>query len=143
MEKEKRKRIALSELSPRQIISLILFLALLFGGLFGGVFLLLNTVLSPVIARGDDFLTALQEERFEDAYAFLTSETQALVSLEGFQATFAPMQIESWSYNQRSVKNGIGLLRGSITIDGQAQNLSLMFQQEAGTWQIVTYSFGN
>jgi len=94
-----------------------------------------------VAATADSFMQAIQEDRFEDAYALMTLELQDEVDMDNFVESFDPMEIESWSFSSRNVENNLGSVSGTASIDGSAYVVNLGFVNADGEWLINAYNF--
>src|SRR5689334_14305281 len=97
---------------PGKVIALVL------GGLaILGVtlFFILRSALGPLVESGDAFMGALRDGDYVQAYSQTAPELQrSLGSAEGLSVTVTDYRPASWSWSQRSVRNGTGYLSGSV-----------------------------
>src|SRR5690348_8000461 len=117
------------------VAGLVVLCLVVVGAIIGAAFFLTG----DVAKAGDDFMQAIKEGRFEDAYAMMDEQAQDQVDLEGFTATWAGL--ESWSFSNRQVNNDAGQLDGTAVFAGETYNIVLLLQKTGDTWQIDGYDF--
>jgi hypothetical protein len=112
-------------------------------GFVAVLFLVLNTVLAPVVDRGDSFMTALKDQDYQAAYDQCSSTLQAeLGSVENLQTMMQGIQPETWSYSTRSLRNGEGRLEGTVKlVDGREMDFTLRLDEEGDQWKISAFGF--
>lgn len=118
-------------------------------GLLGAVIAAFVTILlvvlgnltQPVVTAGDAFMTALKTGNYTQAYALCTPELQKeLGNVSGMTTMLESDQPSQWSWTSRSIRNGVGLLDGSITYtDGKAGTVHLVLNQVGSDWKIVSF----
>lgn len=126
-------------LRPWHIILIVLGGLVLFGG---GLFAILSWALGPMIQNGDSFMAALRDRQFEQAYALTTPSLQREVGdaarMGGMIGAYQPAE---WSWSERSVRNSVGRLEGSVTYSGgRSGRVRLQLQQVDGQWRVEAYS---
>ena len=106
------------------------------------LFLILSRVLGPLVESGNQFMGALGAGDFPRAHALATPALQQQIGdAQSWGATIGRYQPAEWSWSQRSVRNGIGLLEGSVTYrGGHAGRARLQFHQVDGQWRVASYS---
>ncbi len=124
---------------PWHIVLMVLGGLALFGG---GLFLILSWALGPMVRSGDDFMGALRDRQFERAYALTTPALQREVGdaarMGGSIGTYQPAD---WSWSQRSIRNGVGRLEGSVTYSGERSGrVRLQLREVDGQWRVEAYS---
>lgn len=109
---------------------------------FGGAILVAT---QPVVDAGDAFMTALQNEDYEAAYALcspaLQSEIGAVENLQTLleQGGVAPT---SWSFSSRSIENNTGSVSGTATMeDGSTLDVALNFTKSGDDWLVEGFDF--
>lgn len=107
----------------------------------GLLFAIVMTTTQGVASTGDAFMTALQEQNLDDAYALFAPDLQSEVSYADFETTFGGVALSEWSFNSREVENNLGRVSGSATIDDNAFNVRLEFINTDEGWQILGYDF--
>lgn len=105
------------------------------------LFFILSRALGPLIDSGDRFMGALRDGDFQAAHALATPALQREVGDAGrWGATIGAWQPAEWSWSQRSVRNGIGRLEGSVTFrGGNAGRAQLQLHQIDGEWRVAAY----
>ena len=81
------------------------------------LYFVLSAVLTPIVASGDDFLTAVRDGDFERAYSLTTPALrQELGDARRMAETAGAYRPQSWSWSQRRMRNGIGTVgrRGDL-----------------------------
>ena len=125
-------------LRPWHIVLIVLGGLALFGG---GLYAILSWALGPMVQSGDDFMAALRDRQFDGAYALTTPALQREVGdaarMGGSIGVYQPAE---WSWAQRSVRNGVGRLEGSVTYrGGQSGRAQLQLDQVDGQWRVSAY----
>lgn len=114
------------------------------GGLmvFGvALFLILRTALGPVTEAGDNFMGALRDGNYPQAYALAAPDLQqTLGSAERLGATTGAYRPLQWSWSTRSVRNGYGKLGGSATYQsGNNGTAELRLVKVDGQWRVNAF----
>lgn len=124
---------------PWHIVLMVLGGLALFGG---GLFLILSWALGPMVRSGDDFMGALRDRQFERAYALSTPALQREVGdAARMGASIGTYQPADWSWSQRSIRNGVGRLEGSVTYSGERSGrVRLQLREVDGQWRVEAYS---
>lgn len=106
------------------------------------LYLILSWALGPMIEAGDEFMTALKGGEFQRAHGLATPALQREVGdAQRWGASIGAYQPAEWSWSQRSVRNGVGRLEGSVTYrGGNAGQARLQLHQVDGQWRIAAYS---
>ena len=106
------------------------------------LYFILSRALGPLVDSGDRFMGALRDGNFAAAHALATPELQREVGdPQGWGATIGRYQPAEWSWSQRSVRNGVGRLEGSVTYRGGNNGRALLrLQQVNGEWRVAAYS---
>lgn len=127
-------------LRPWHIVLIVLGGLVLFGG---GLWWILSWALGPLVASGDDFLGAIRTQDFNRAYALSTPALQRELGDAGrMRATAGGLQPAEWSWSQRSIRNGIGRLVGSVTHQGgRSGGVALQLHQVDGQWRVAAFRF--
>jgi len=126
-------------LRPWHIVLIVVGGLALFGG---GLFLILSWALGPMVQSGDSFMAALRDRQFEQAFALTTPSLQREVGdAARMGGSIGNYQAAEWSWSQRSVRNGVGRLEGSVTYGaGRSGSVRLQLQQVDGQWRVEAYS---
>jgi hypothetical protein len=125
----------------KRVLGIIGGLVVLCGVLGAAIFGLVMFLTQGVATNGDAFMLAVQEDRFEDAYALFTVSLQDEVSLNDFEETFDPMTLESWNFSSRNIENNIGSVSGTAVIDGGTYVVTIGFVNAEDQWLINSYNF--
>jgi len=106
------------------------------------LYFILSSVLTPIVASGDDFMTALKNGDYERAYSLTTpSLRQELGNSQQMAQNVAAYRPEGWSWSQRRMRNGIGMLVGQATYQsGRTGAVRLTLHQVDDQWRIAAYS---
>ncbi len=107
--------------------------------LLGAVlYFVLSAVLTPIVASGDDFLTAMRDGDFERAYSLTTPALQQqLGDARRMGETAGAYRPQSWSWSQRRMRNGIGMLEGEATYQsGRTGTVRLVLHKVGDQWRI-------
>jgi hypothetical protein len=106
------------------------------------LYFILSRALGPMIDTGDRFMTALKAGDFAGAHALATPALQREVGeARQWGATIGNYQPAGWSWSQRSVRNGVGRLEGSVTYrSGNEGRARLQLEQVDGQWRVGAYS---
>lgn len=115
----------------------VLVCVVVFAIIIGGAFFLTQGVADA----GDTFMTALQENRLDDAYTLFAPNLKNEVDSEVFAGTFSNWNLESWNFSSRSVDNNQGQLSGTATINGDLLNVELNFEKIGDNWLLIGYDF--
>ena len=126
-------------LRPWHIILIVLGVVAIFGG---GLYSILSTVLGPVVQSGDDFMGGLRDGEFDRAYALTTPSLQReLGDAAAMGKSIGIYRPADWSWSQRSVRNGVGLLEGAVTYSGgRSGRARLQLRQVDGQWRVEGYN---
>jgi hypothetical protein len=110
--------------------------------LFIVIILIVNTFTQPIVAAGEEFMTALKQGDYERAYTLCTPELQdALGSQAGMAELVQNYQPTEWNWTSRSIRNGVGRLSGSFTYaDGKTGSVHLVLRQIGSDWRLVSFS---
>ena len=120
----------------------------LFFGAFVIVFLVVLAGLSMNATereRGHEFIAALREERFVDAFKMCSSELQQhLVDAEGLQKQTKPESLpESFWWTETRTRGSDSFLRSSVRTWWSHSAISLTLHLEGDQWQIIRMSAGS
>lgn len=125
----------------KRILSIIGGLVVVCAVIFAGIFGLAMFLTQGVADSSENFMKAVQEDRFEDAYALLTVALQDEVDMDTFEESFDPMEIASWSFNSRNVENNLGSVQGTASIGGSTYVVAFSLVNADGVWLIDGYQF--
>ena len=105
------------------------------------LYFILSTALGPLVESGDRFMTALRDGNFQQAHTLATPALQREVGdPQRWGATIGRYQPGEWSWSQRSIRNGIGQLEGSVTYrGGNDGRVRLELHQVDGQWRVAGY----
>ncbi|MCO6382005.1 hypothetical protein [Oceanicola sp. 502str15] len=108
-----------------------------------GVVGVFTEVDDPVIAMK----AAMDENRDEEAYAYLAPGLQATVSIADFEREFRAQQIwgdeGSFKFNSRSIATGKARIKGSYTrSDGTVLPVFVELEKLGDDWKIARFHFG-
>jgi hypothetical protein len=108
----------------------------------GGLYLILSMALGPLVQSGDDFMGGLRDRQFGRAYALATPALQREAGdAAGVERSIGAYQPTEWGWSQRSVRNGVGRLEGSVTYrGGRSGHVRLILQKVDGQWRVDAYS---
>ena len=102
---------------------------------------------SGVADAGNAFMTALQNNDMDAAYAMFTPALKEEVSPEQFSEMFAANvfegdSLESWSFNSRNVNNNVGDVSGTATVGARTFIVALAFiKSTEGEWLLNAFDF--
>jgi hypothetical protein len=111
--------------------------------LLGAVlYFILSSVLTPIVASGDEFMTALKNGDYERARSLTTPALrEELGSAQQLAQTASGYRPDSWSWGQRRMRNGVGLLDGStIYQGGRIGTVRLTLNEVDGQWRVASFS---
>jgi hypothetical protein len=128
------------KLRPWHIILIVLGGTALFGI---GLWQVLVWALGPMIATGDDFMRAMGARDFERAYALAEPALQRELGHPIRMGILAsPEPFSEWSWSQRSVRNGAGLLAGTVLYpEGRSGSVTMHLSQIDGQWRVESFRF--
>ena len=134
------------EAPPRQRLRPWHIVLIVLGGLalFGGcLWFILSWALGPLVASGDDFMRAMQARDFDRAYQLSTPALQReLGSADRMRASSESIQPTEWGWSQRSIRNDIGRLSGTVNHQGgRSGGVTLTLHQIDGQWRVDGYRF--
>ena len=109
----------------------------------GGILILVLSLTRPVVNGADAFMGALKGGQYELAYARAAPSLQQEVGdAEGLSARIGPYRPQSWSWSQRKLRNGIGLVSGSATWQGgNTGTAQIELHQVNDEWRVVAFRF--
>lgn len=104
---------------------------------------LVTSLTRPAVDAADTFMTALKDGDFGRASSHTTPALQQETGgAEGFARGSAAYRPATWSWSQRSIRNGIGRVSGSVTYrDGASGSVRLTMRQVDDAWRIEGFSF--
>ena len=110
-----------------------------------GIFFFVMRLTGPMAETGDQFMTALQRQRYDDALALCTPSLRADVESKGGLEAMAErykLRPTAWSYSSRSVQGNAGELSGTARYeDGTSRALRLTFSQSGDGWRVNGFNF--
>jgi Domain of unknown function (DUF4864) len=111
--------------------------------LAAGIFFLVTLLTRPVVDTADAFMTALKDGDFGRASGHATPALQQETGgAEGFARGIGVYRPATWSWSQRSIRNGIGRVSGSVTYQNGANgSVRLTMSQVDDRWRVEGYSF--
>jgi hypothetical protein len=97
----------------------------------------------PVVDTADAFMAALRDGDFRRASSQSTPALrQEMGGAEGYGRGIGPYRPASWSWSQRSIRNGVGRVSGSVTYqNGTSGSVRLTMRQLDDGWRVEGYSF--
>ncbi|MEO6458008.1 MAG: hypothetical protein ABIO92_07010 [Chloroflexia bacterium] len=106
-----------------------------------GIVFLTFSLIQPIVDVGDGFMTALKTNNDAQAYALCAPDLQnKLGSVTGMSALVQDYRPAQWSWNTRSIRNGVGRLGGSFTsTDGKSGTVQITLRQVGDNWGIVSF----
>ena len=122
---------------------LVLLCVLFFAFTFGVAWV----ATSGVADAGNAFMTALQNNDMDAAYALFTPALKEEVSTEQLNEMFASNvfegdSLDSWSFNSRNIENNIGQVSGTATVGARTFIVALAFiKSSEGEWLINAFDF--
>ena len=113
--------------------------ALLGGGIIAGVMGLTQ----PVVDAGDNFMTALRDGNYQQAYDLCTPTVQQeLGSPEALGELIGENRPTEWNFTSRNISNDLGTLTGTATFQGLGQRpIEMEFRQVDGAWRVSYFDF--
>jgi hypothetical protein len=104
---------------------------------------LVFSLTGPVVAAADTFMGALRDGDFNRAFSQSAPALQReLGDAQGYGRGIGPYRPASWSWSQRSIRNGIGRVSGSVTYqDGARGSVRLTMHEVDDSWRVEGYSF--
>ncbi len=106
-----------------------------------GIVLLTSALTQPIVDVGDGFMTALKTNNDAQAYTLCAPDLQnELGSVTGMSALVQDYRPAQWSWNTRSIRNGVGRLGGSFTsTDGKSGTVQITLRQVGNDWRIISF----
>lgn len=104
---------------------------------------LVFSLTGPVVATADTFMGALRDGDYSRAFSQSAPALQSeLGGAEGYARGIGPYRPATWSWSQRSIRNGIGRVSGSVTYrDGASGSVRLTLHEVDDAWRVEGYSF--
>jgi hypothetical protein len=102
---------------------------------------------SGVADAGNAFMTALQNNDMDAAYAMFTPALQEEVGTEQLSEMFTANvfegdALESWSFTSRNVNNNVGDVSGTATVGDRTFIVALEFiKSSEGVWLLNAFQF--
>ncbi|HEV7659040.1 MAG TPA: DUF4864 domain-containing protein [Allosphingosinicella sp.] len=111
--------------------------------LAAGIVILVFSLTGPVVAVADTFMGALRDSDYGRAFSQSAPALQReLGTAEGYRSGIGPYRPASWSWSQRSIRNGVGRVSGSVTYQNGANgSVQLTMRQTDDDWRVEGYSF--
>lgn len=109
----------------------------------GAIVTLVFSLTGPVVEAADTFMGALRDGDFSRAYSQSAPALQReLGGPQGYGRGIGPYRPATWSWSQRSIRNGVGRVSGSVTYqDGGSGSVRLTLHQVDDRWRVEGYSF--
>lgn len=103
--------------------------------------LVLSSLTQPVVTAGDAFMADLKNGDYSLVYALCTPELQQeLGDVPGVTALVQGYQPAQWNWINRSVRNGVGFLDGSLTYTSSKKGkVHLVLHQVSNEWRISNF----
>lgn len=107
------------------------------------IFTLVFSLTAPVVAAADTFMGALRDGDYSRAFSQSAPALQReLGDAQGYGRGIGPYRPASWSWAQRSIRNGIGRVSGSVAYrNGANGSVRLTMRQIDDNWRVEGYSF--
>jgi uncharacterized protein DUF4864 len=111
--------------------------------LAAGIFTLVFSLTGPVVAAADTFMGALRDGDYGRAFSQSAPALQReLGDAQGYGRGIGPYRPATWSWSQRSIRNGVGRVSGSVTYQNGANGtVQLTMTQIDDSWRVEGYSF--
>lgn len=108
-----------------------------------GVVTLVFSLTGPVVAAADTFMGALRDADYGRAFSQSAPALQReLGDAQGYGRGIGPYRPATWSWSQRSIRNGVGRVSGSVTYQNGANgSVQLTMSQIDDAWRVEGYSF--
>jgi hypothetical protein len=105
------------------------------------IVLLVNGLTQPVVTAGDNFMTALKSGNFTQAYELCAPDLQKeLGGVSGLAALAQNYRPGQWNWTSRSIRNGLGMLDGSLTFaGGKPGTVHLQLTQVGNDWKVTGF----
>jgi hypothetical protein len=124
----------------RRIITTIAVLIILGVIFVGGTLVLIGALTKNEGDSANNFMVALKDRKFADAYDMLAPQLQQKVSAASFADIFANANVQDWHFDSFSVENNQGKVTGQGTIGDKPFNIELNFENQDGAWKIIAYN---
>jgi hypothetical protein len=137
---------ALDTIAPKRrwrVWHFILIGVVAVAALAAGIVILVFSLTGPVVAAADTFMGALRDGDYARAYSQSAPALQReLGDAQGYGRGIGPYRPASWSWSQRSIRNGTGRVSGSVTYQNGANGrVQLTMRQIDESWRVEGYSF--
>jgi hypothetical protein len=111
--------------------------------LAAAIFTLVFSLTGPVVAAADTFMGALRDGDYSRAFSQSAPALQReLGDAQGYGRGIGRYRPATWSWSQRSIRNGIGRVSGSVTYQNGANgSVRLTMTQVDDAWRVEGYSF--
>jgi hypothetical protein len=121
----------------------ILIGVLAVAALAAAIFTLVFSLTGPVVAAADSFMGALRDGDYSRAFSQSAPALQReLGDAQGYARGIGRYRPASWSWSQRSIRNGVGRVSGSVTYrNGANGSVQLTMSQIDDRWRVEGYSF--
>ena len=109
----------------------------------GALFLFVRQSAAPLAGAASDYLTFIQKNQFDQAYAMIAPEALPSIPRDVFDANMVNLvAFQSVSWSQTSVDSTNGVTTGSIVASivmkgGEHLGLKLSFAEEGGAWKVT------
>lgn len=125
-----------------KVLKIIALVAVIVAGIVALVFHLLKGITVPA----DQFFALLANGQTRQAYDMTHSSLRNITTYEQFEKIVADFRLDKFkevSWHTRRLKNGRGVLAGTVTLEGDSSMpMSLAFDKEEGIWKISTFRVG-
>jgi hypothetical protein len=107
-----------------------------------GILTLVTGLVQPIVTVGESFMTALKTDDFARAYELCAPDLQRTIGTStGIASRVRDRKPETWSWSQRRIRNGVGIMEGSYTTaDGKTGSIRIDLDDFDGQWKIVGFT---
>ena len=110
--------------------------------MIGGILALVMTLTKPVVDTADGFLAKLGSGKVSEAYESTHSGLKATTPEADFASFVSAARLDQFassSWSNRSIKNNVGRVEGTVTLrSGESFAMTIVMLSEGDQWKVET-----